>query len=114
MKVEAIAPGNVGAPSKFEMAEQVEQDRQVARALPDAEKKEQKVNSEELFDKIKQITSNGQYSIQFEMNRDVNSLVIRIVDRESGELVRQIPSEELLRSSKALQDLRGLMVDTES
>lgn len=113
MKIEAIGQGSIGMPARPEITEQVERDRQITAELPDTPELQKKVNSEELFDKIKTITQDGQYSIQFEMNRDVNSLVIKLVNRDSGELVRQIPSEELIRSSKALHDLRGLMLDTE-
>lgn len=99
---------------KVAAAGQVVKDRQTARNLPDAEQAAKKVSSEELLDKIKELSQDGHYSVQFEMNKDVNSLVIRVVDRDSGELIRQFPSEELLRSAKVLKDLRGLMVNTES
>ncbi|TYP00173.1 flagellar protein FlaG [Geothermobacter ehrlichii] len=115
MSITAITPGGgLGPPKTQEPAEQVRQDRLPVQDLPDPEKAEKKVNSEELFDRIKELSQDGQYSVRFEMNEDVNALVIRVVDRQTGEVIRQIPNEELLKSIKALQDLRGLMVDMES
>jgi len=113
MKVDQIMTGNAGMPPKFEAAEKLVQDRQAAKTNPDVQKAETQLSSAELLDKIKALSQDGAYTVQFEMNHDIDSLVIRVVDRESGDVIRQIPSEEWLAASKALKDLRGLMVDTE-
>jgi flagellar protein FlaG len=33
-----------------------------------------------------------------------------VVDRESGELIRQIPSEEVLRMTQRMESLTGLLL----
>jgi flagellar protein FlaG len=38
--------------------------------------------------------------------------VISLVDADSGELIRQIPPEELLGISEKLTNLRGSLLDT--
>ncbi|MDP9902303.1 flagellar protein FlaG [Variovorax ginsengisoli] len=40
--------------------------------------------------------------VQFQVQQDTNQLVVRVVDRDSGVLIRQIPSEEALRLSMLL------------
>jgi flagellar protein FlaG len=52
--------------------------------------------------------------LRFEQDKDTGIQVIQIVDAESGKLVRQIPPEELLNITKALRDIKGLMVSKES
>jgi len=91
----------------------VHHDRLRVQDLPDTEKAAKHVSSSELLDRIKELTDNGTFSVQFEMNKDVEALVVRVVDRDSGEVIRQVPSEDLLETIKALKDLRGLMIDAE-
>jgi flagellar protein FlaG len=39
--------------------------------------------------------------------------VVKVVDRETDEVIRQIPPEELMNLTQRLNDLRGNIVDTE-
>ncbi|MDX9841200.1 MAG: flagellar protein FlaG, partial [Desulfobulbus sp.] len=43
-----------------------------------------------------------------------NELIVKIVDSETDEVIRQIPQEELLELSKHLEELHGNLVDTVS
>jgi flagellar protein FlaG len=88
-----------------------EKARQSTPAPPPEEKK---IQPEELLNKIKSLTQDGLYSVRFEMNKEVDELVIKVVSKEDGELVRQIPAEELLSALKGLRDYRGLILQTES
>ena len=42
----------------------------------------------------------------------LNRYVVRISDKQSGEVVREIPSEELLKFARYLEKLRGILFDT--
>lgn len=53
------------------------------------------------------------YSVQFELSEYEGRIVTRIVDRESQELIRQIPSEEVLRIAETLEQRQGRLVDWE-
>lgn len=78
------------------------------------EKKKTQLNSELFLNKIKELTDNGSYSVRFEMNPSSEQLVIRLVDSDTGDLIRQIPSEELMGLAEQLKNLRGSLLDTES
>lgn len=45
-------------------------------------------------------------SLSFVVNQDTGHTIVSVFDRETNELIRQIPSEEIVRIAKALQDLR--------
>lgn len=45
------------------------------------------------------------------ISKDPDAVVVKVTDRQSGELVRQIPSEDVLKLRKQLQDLTGLLFD---
>lgn len=40
--------------------------------------------------------------VRFELDGDTDRLIVKVVDRASGELIRQIPSEEVLRIARLL------------
>lgn len=50
--------------------------------------------------------------MQFKIHKDTNSTVVTVVNRDSGEVVRQIPSEKFLDLVAMFQkQLNGLLVD---
>lgn len=55
----------------------------------------------------------GQRSIATEISvdEDLGRVVIQINDKETGELVRQIPGEAFLEIAKRMEDLKGLLYD---
>ncbi len=53
------------------------------------------------------------YNIEFSTYENTNQTIINIVDRNTGELVRQIPPEELLRMQERLTEYTGNFVDTQ-
>jgi len=72
----------------------------------------QKVDSGEILRKISEMTDGGRHSVRFEMDSEVNILVVKVFDSNTNELVTQIPAESLLGTTKSLQEFRrGMMVD---
>ncbi|HET8702830.1 MAG TPA: flagellar protein FlaG [Castellaniella sp.] len=52
--------------------------------------------------------------IRFDMDEDAQRLVVSIVDSTSGEVLRTIPSEAVLRVAKMIVQLQGSGVDTKA
>lgn len=48
-------------------------------------------------------------SVQFQVDPDYKETIIRVVDQQSGKVIRQFPTEEVVRISKALDNLKGLL-----
>ena len=44
-------------------------------------------------------------------DEELNRFIVRIADKSSGEVVREIPSEALLKFARNLQELKGLIFD---
>jgi len=71
-----------------------------------------RVSAEEFLKKVRSLTDGGQHSVRFEMDKDLNVMVVKIYNSHSDELIQQIPAESLLGTTKALQEYRrGLLVD---
>ena len=51
--------------------------------------------------------------IELSIDKELNQVIVRVVDKESGELIRQIPSEEILKLKRFFSDQSGLFVEEE-
>ena len=113
MQIETIGTAATGPPRNSEPARQVERGRE-ERQEPQTSSQKRQTQPEELLNQIKTITEDGLYSVRFERDSGTDELVVKITDRETDEVIRQIPSEELLELSRHLEELRGNLVDTVS
>ena len=114
MNIDAISMTTASPPRVNEPARQVERNRQAPQDQPQATPAENKVQPEELLQQIKSIAEEGSYSVRFEQDDKSQELIVKIVDRETDEVIRQFPPEELLNLSKQLQELSGNIVNTVS
>ena len=114
MNIEAMGAANPSPPRMNEPAQQVERKRQESQQQPQSASQENKMPPEELLNQIKAITEDGLYSVRFERDSGTEDLIVKIVDSETDEVLRQIPPEELLNLSKHLRELSGNLVNTVS
>ncbi len=49
--------------------------------------------------------------IAFEIDRDTRKTILKIVDVQTNEIIRQIPPEELLEISRRISELLGLIIN---
>jgi flagellar protein FlaG len=48
--------------------------------------------------------------LDFSVDEDTGKTVIRVIDKQSGTLIRQMPSQEMIEIAKALDRLQGQLV----
>ncbi|MDO9103930.1 MAG: flagellar protein FlaG [Methylovulum sp.] len=48
-------------------------------------------------------------TMQFSINEDTGKMIVEIKDEKTGEVIRQIPSEEVLQLEKKLDEVQGLL-----
>ena len=48
--------------------------------------------------------------LDFSIDEDTGRTVVRVVDRRTGDIIRQMPAKELLEIAKTLDRLQGLLV----
>ena len=65
---------------------------------------------DEVQSAIKTITN----ELQFSIDDDTGKTVVKVVDTSTNEVIKQFPSEELLRISKALDKFQGLLLQQEA
>ena len=49
-------------------------------------------------------------SLRFEVDKDTDKLIVKVVDAANGEVIRQIPNEEVVRIAKVMGKAPGLLV----
>ena len=76
--------------------------------------KEQRLSNEELAEAVEDIQSRLEVvgtRLGFSIHEETEDLVVEVTNRESGELIRQIPSDEVLELRARLDDLVGILFD---
>lgn len=69
------------------------------------------IRREELLEPVQRINESlAGFGVEFQLSDPGKHLVVRVVDRESGELIRQVPSEEALRIAEQLDKIRGRLL----
>ena len=58
---------------------------------------------------INKVLAGFSISVQFQIDPDYKELIVKVVDQDTGQLIRQIPTEDVVRMSKAMDNLKGLL-----
>ncbi|PTU66434.1 flagellar biosynthesis protein FlaG [Chromobacterium sp. Panama] len=69
--------------------------------------------TEQLQSSLKQLNSvaslyNNQ--LEFSVDKDTDLQVVKVVDKETQKVIRQIPSEDAIRIAKAIGDFKGMLL----
>ena len=48
---------------------------------------------------------------EFSIDRESNMIIVKIKDKETGEIIRQIPPEVVLKIAKSIEEFLGLLLD---
>lgn len=52
--------------------------------------------------------------LRFEQNKDANRLVVTVVDAETGEVLKTIPSDAVIRAAKMISSMQNRTIDTQA
>jgi len=53
-------------------------------------------------------------SLQFSLDQDTGRTVVKMIDTQTEEVLRQFPSEEMLSISKSIDRMQGLLINREA
>lgn len=60
---------------------------------------------------IEKFLASNRRNLEFSTDEESGRIVVKVIASETGELVRQIPSEEVLRIAHSLSDVNSLLFD---
>ena len=75
---------------------------------------EVKRNVQEAITQINQELEKKTNSLAFSVDKAVSIPVVSVHNRDTGELIRQIPSEVVIKSAHSIEKLKGLLWDQKS
>lgn len=73
-----------------------------------------KSSPEDAFEEINAAMQAWNTGMRFEIDEDTQQLVVSIVDSKTGDVLRQIPSEEVLHIAKMIAQFQGKLVSTKA
>lgn len=85
-----------------------------AKSLPAGEDQNQNtastLSAEDAVKRLSSFVASTQSQISFSIDEASGIRVVKIMDTESNEVIRQFPSEEAIRIASALDQLQGLLI----
>ena len=69
------------------------------------------------IDVVNRVMQQSNHSLEFSMDNDTKKPIVKLVDTETGELIRQYPSEQMLAISRSIdqfQQRQGLLLKHEA
>ena len=79
--------------------------------------RQQSVDTKQLEAAVKQVqhvTQTLANELKFNIDQDTGKTIVKLVDTATGDVIRQIPSEEMLVIAKALDKIQGLLIKQEA
>jgi len=76
-----------------------------------------RVDAEALDHAVKDLESNVrnlQRSLQFSVDEESGRTIIKVIDRETREVIRQIPPAEVISIARRIEDAVGLLLEDEA
>ncbi|MBR4877118.1 MAG: flagellar protein FlaG [Rhodocyclaceae bacterium] len=64
---------------------------------------------QEAIDEVRRVIEPVARNLQFSVDDDTNLTLIKVVDSATDEVIRQIPSEEMVAIAKAIDKLQGML-----
>ena len=65
---------------------------------------------EEMVDALKDLTESLQTKLNFSVDEGTNDIVVKVIDRDTDTVIKQIPPESMLELQEKMQDLTGFLL----
>ncbi|MCP5274207.1 MAG: flagellar protein FlaG [Burkholderiales bacterium] len=69
---------------------------------------------EQAVEKIQETVNNKVQNLQFSIDEDTGKTVVKVMDAQTQEIIRQIPSQEAISIARTLDKLQGLLLNDEA
>ena len=98
----------------------VAQSRRTREAMQEVFSKHESVrqgidkNLDQALRKLQHTANIFNTKLSFSLHQDTHRIVVRIIDSETGSVIKQIPSQEILNVTEQIQKVIGMFVDKSS
>ncbi len=91
--------------------QQISQTRQAQKQEPAFDPKEMRQRLQEAVDRLNEQMKSSGRDLAFGIDEQIDRSIITVKSSTSGELVRQIPGDDVLRVARSIEDLKGVLYD---
>lgn len=77
-------------------------------------RKKEKFNEKDLDDLLEKLNLDSNFinkAIRFEKNYDYDRIVVQVINKDTGELIKQLPPEHVLEFNRLYQEFTGMLFD---
>lgn len=114
MQAMAAAPARTQSESSAKVETRAENVQQNANAQEQAQRVPSAGELQKALEEVAKAVAPMAQSLQFSLDKDSGKTVVKVMDTDTNEVIRQIPSEEVLAISKAVDKLKGLLIKQEA
>ncbi len=100
----------VAAPSAVKALEQQQPEQRASVRVTDVEEKE----IEAVVDNLNEFVQSAQRQLEFFVDHESGKTVVRVIDSDTGDTIRNIPSDEILSMQKHLKEMGERMFNNET
>lgn len=65
---------------------------------------------EEAVQRVNEFVQPFNNGLQFSLDDDTGKTIVKVIDKATDEIIRQFPSEEMLNIAKAIDTMKGLLI----
>ena len=110
MQAMAAAPARTQSESAAKVETRPENVQQAGNAQDQAQRVPSAGELQKALEEVEKAVAPMAQSLQFSLDKDSGKTVVKVMDTDTNEVIRQIPSEEVLAISKAVDKLKGLLI----
>ncbi|MDH1053369.1 flagellar protein FlaG [Aquipseudomonas alcaligenes] len=96
------------------VAGEQENTQQGVQAVSAAEGESARAQVEDAVSTIQGFVQSVRRNLDFQLDDSTGRVVVKVTDSESGDVIRQIPSEEALKLAESLEEVRSLLFKAEA
>ena len=110
MQAMAAAPARAQSESTAKVETRPENVQQAGNAQEQAQRVPSAGELQKALEEVEKAVAPMAQSLQFSLDKDSGKTVVKVMDTDTNEVIRQIPTEEVLAISKAVDKLKGLLI----
>ena len=96
------------------VAGEQENTQQGVQTVTAAEGESARAQVEDAVSTIQGFVQSVRRNLDFQLDDSTGRVVVKVTDSESGDVIRQIPSEEALKLAESLEEVRSLLFKAEA
>ena len=71
------------------------------------------VNIDQITEELRIVSHAFNRRLKFSINRDLNQVIVKVIDKETDKVIKELPSRELQHLHLRIREAIGLLIDEE-